>query len=143
MFKTPEARLPEKRATIDLREFGIEGGEIDVSIRMPLVLAEAAQQALASWDLVALRTLFLEWADARWNLTDHKGLLPVSEEGLGRLERAEQMAVYVAWLRGAVNLAGPLSRRSSNGARSGARSRRSSTTPKSTTSSSDATPATP
>lgn len=139
-----EFRLPDKRADITLDDVGLPGGVIDVSLRMPLALMERAATFAAEGTLAELRALFLEYADARWNLTDYKGEVPVSEEGFGRLEATEQMAVCVAWLRGVVQPAAPLSRKSSSGGRSKpGRSPRRSTGRKSTTSSSAATPATP
>jgi hypothetical protein len=138
-----EFRLPDKRATIELSDVGLPGGEIDVSVRMPLALMEAAASFIGEGKLADVRALFLKWADARWNLTDHGGAVPVSEEGFGRLEAAEQLAICAAWLRGVVQPAAPLPPRSSSTARSGAKSRRRSTGRKSTTTSSASTPATP
>ncbi len=104
-----EFRLPEKRATIELDAVGLPGGEIDVSIRMPLALMEQAASFQNAGNLEGLRGLFLEWADASWNLADHRGSIPVTAEGFGRLEPTEQIAVITAWLRGVVQLPAPLS----------------------------------
>jgi hypothetical protein len=122
-FTTPEFRLPEKRATIALDDVGLPGGEIDVSLRFPLGLMAQAAVAQSDGQLTELRGLFLEWADAKWNLADHKGLVPVSEEGFGRLEAREQMAVLAAWLGGVAQPPAPLSQPSGSTARSRARSR--------------------
>jgi hypothetical protein len=122
-FETPVYRLPDKRATIKLDELGLVGGEIDVSLRMPLALMAKSAVAQEEGDLTELRGLFLEWADASWNLTDHKGEVPVTEDGFGRLTPREQMVVIAAWLRGVVEPPRPLSRKSGSTAPSRARSK--------------------
>jgi hypothetical protein len=136
-------RLPEKRADIDLDSVGLPGGVVDVSLRAPLALIETAAQWQDEGNLADLRGLFLKWADAKWNLVDHQGPIPVTEEGFARLEPAEQVAICAAWLGGVVNPPAPLSQPSSGGEPSAATSRGRSTGRRSTTTSSRATPATP